>query len=336
MASSKDTTYWDAFVSHAWEDKQTFVRPLVGALSEFGVSLWYDEISLKPGDSLSGSIERGIAKSRTGIVVVSPAFLGKNWPEAELRALMTRRIETGIKLLPVWHGVGKEEVASLSPMLADLIALVTADRTAQEVALAVLAEIRPDLYEATGRSQLEALARGAAFEDLQNELLNLREKVSELLCPHCEAPLVERILSYDYGDPNQADVDTFECGLVIGGNYPQACRHDPNFPPLSDYELRCESVEVDTWLCSASPKSEAAKRHRLTSETGCSESEARERLIANYNHGAPPAKQVHEDPRRQPVERSGVRGPGDHSSAERRAKEMSSLNYRSTLGSITS
>ena len=296
MASSEDTKYWDAFVSHTWEDKQTFVRPLVRALSEFGVSLWYDEISLKPGDSLSGSINRGIAKSRTGIVVVSRAFLRKHWPEAELRALMTRRIEAGIKLLPVWHGVDKEEVASFSPMLADLVALVTADRTAQEVALALLAEIRPDLYEATGRSQLEALARGAAFEDLRNELLNLREKVSELLCPHCEAPLVERILSYDDGDPNQADVDTFECGLIVGGHYPRACPNDPNFPSLGDYELRCESLGVDTWLCSANPKSEAAKHHRLNSETGCSESEARERLIENYNHGAPHAKQVHEDP----------------------------------------
>ena len=252
--------------------------------------------ALRPGDSLSGSIERGIAKSRTGIVVVSTAFLGKNWPEAELRALMTRRIEAGIKLFPVWHGVDKEEVASFSPMLADLLALVTADRTAQEVALALLAEIRPDLYEATGRPQLEALARGAAFEDLESELLNLREKVSELLCPHCEAPLVERILSSDHADPNQADVDAFECGLVIGGHYPQACPHDPDFPPLGDYELKCESVGVDTWLCFAIPKSEAAKRHRLNSESGCSESEARERLIANFNRGAPLAEQVHEDP----------------------------------------
>ena len=187
-------------------------------------------------------------------------------------------------------------MAGPSPMLADLVALVTADRTAQEVALALLAEIRPDLYEATGRSQLEALARGAAFEDLRNELLNLREKVSELLCPHCEAPLVERILSYDDGDPNQADVDTFECGLIVGGHYPRACPNDPNFPSLGDYELRCESLGVDTWLCSANPKSEAAKHHRLNSETGCSESEARERLIENFNHGAPHAKQVHEDP----------------------------------------
>ena len=47
MALPERTKYWDAFVSHAWEDKQTFVRPLVEALSEFGVSLWYDEISLR-------------------------------------------------------------------------------------------------------------------------------------------------------------------------------------------------------------------------------------------------------------------------------------------------
>ena len=98
---SGDTEHWDAFVSHASEDKQTFVRPLVEALGRLVVSLWYDEVSLKLGDSLSGSIDRGIAKSRNGIIVVSPAFLQKNWPEAELHALMTRRIEDKLKLLPI-------------------------------------------------------------------------------------------------------------------------------------------------------------------------------------------------------------------------------------------
>lgn len=93
----EDTEHWDAFVSHASEDKDTFVRPLVEALGRLGVSLWYDEVSLNLGDSLSGSIDRGIAKSRNGIVVVSPAFLQKNWPEAELHALMTRGIEDRFK-----------------------------------------------------------------------------------------------------------------------------------------------------------------------------------------------------------------------------------------------
>ena len=287
----KDTERWDAFVSHAWEDK-TFVRALVEALGRLGVSLWYDEISLKLGDSLSGSIDRGIAKSRTGIVVVSPAFLQQKWPEAELHALMTRRIEDKFKLLPVWHNVGRAEVAAYSPMLADLFALQTAGLTGQDVALALLAEIRPDLYEAKGRSQLEKLATGKAFEELEEQLSDLREKVSELLCPYCEAPIFERIFARDDMDPNQADVETFECGYVKGGHYPQACPHDPAFPALIDYELRCKAEGSDTWFCFAVPKTSAAKWHYLGGEHGPTEREARNRLIESYNRGAPPENQV--------------------------------------------
>ncbi len=288
-----DIEHWDAFVSHAWEDKETFVRPLVEALGRLGVSLWYDEVSLKLGDSLSGSIDRGIAKSRNGIVVVSPAFLQKKWPEAELHALMTRRIEDKLKLLPIWHNVGRAEVAAFSPLLADLVALQTAGRTAQDVALALLAEIRPDLYESKGRSQLEKLATGKAFEELEEELTDLREKVSDLLCPTCEAPLGERITAYDDTDPNQADVDVFECGYVTGGHHPQACPYDPAFPALTEYELRCEEASSsDTWFCRAVPKTAAAKRHYLGGTDGLTEREAKTRLIERYNQGAPSHKRV--------------------------------------------
>ncbi len=287
-----DTEHWDAFVSHASEDKETFVRPLVEALGRLGVSLWYDEVSLKLGDSLSGSIDRGIAKSHNGIIVVSPAFLQNNWPEAELHALMTRRIEDKLKLLPIWHNVRRAEVAAFSPLMADLVALQTAGRTAQDVALALLAEIRPDLYESRGRSQLEKLATGKAFEELQEELSELREKVSDLLCPTCEAPLVERIVAYDDMDPNQADIDVFECGYVQGGHYPQACPHDPAFPAFTDYEVTCEAVASGTWFCRVIPKTSAAKRHHLGSTDGPTESEAKRRLIEKYNQGSPPDKRV--------------------------------------------
>ncbi len=288
----EDTERWDAFVSHAWEDKETFVRPLVEALGRLGVSLWYDEVSLKLGDSLSGSIDRGIAKSHNGIIVVSPAFLGKKWPEAELHALMTRRVEDKLQLLPIWHGVGRPEVAALSPLLADLVALPTAGRTAQDVALALLAQIRPDVYEAQGRSQLERLATGEAFEELEAELSDLREKVADLLCPNCEAPLVDMFRSYDDSDPSQADVDYFECGHISGGHQPQACPHDPAFPALSDYELDCKEAGADRWVCFAKPNTAAARRHRLSAKDGPTEREARNRLIESYNRGAPPDKRV--------------------------------------------
>ena len=287
-----DTDHWDAFVSHASEDKDSFVRPLVEALGRLGVSLWYDEVSLRLGDSLSGSIDRGIAKSQNGIVVVSPAFLKKRWPEAELHALNTRRIEDKLRLLPIWHNVGRPEVAAFSPMLADLWALPTSGRTAQDVALAILAAIRPDIYEAKGRSELEKLATGKAFEELEDQLSELRDKVSELLCPTCEAPVVERIVSYDWDDPNQFDIDSFECGYVTGGHYPQACPHDPAFPALTDYELRCKEVQPDAWLCLVSPKTTAAKRHYIGGTEGSTPTEAKNRVIEKYNRGAPPKKRV--------------------------------------------
>ena len=288
-----DIEHWDAFVSHAWEDKETFVRPLVEALGGMGVSLWYDEISLRLGDSLSDSIDRGITKSRTGIVVVSQAFLKKKWPKAELRALMTRRIEDNLHLLPIWHGVGRSGVAAFSSMLADLVALQTAGLTAQDVALALLAQIRPDLYEAKERSQLESLASGKAFEELEMQLSDLREKVSELLCPYCEAPLSERVVAYDYA--YQADIDIFECGYVRGGHDPQACPHDPTFPALSDYDLRCEAGGTDSWFCFPVPKTAAAKRHHLGADDRSTESEARNRVIERYNRGAPPEKRAQID-----------------------------------------
>ena len=290
---SEDTEHWDAFVSHASEDKETFVRPLVEALGRLGVSLWYDEVSLKVGDSLSGSIDRGIAKSQNGIVVVSPAFLKKNWTEAELRALMSRRIEDRLKLLPVWHNITRAEVADFSPMLADLVPLQTAGQTAQDIAIALLAQVRPDLYDTKGRSELEKLATGKAFEELEDELSNLRKKVSDLLCPSCEAPISERILAYDDMDPNQADIDVFECGHVNGGNSPQACPYDPDFPALSDYEVTCTPVATgDRWMCFVKPKTAAARRHDISFEDGPTEREAMNRVIERYNRWAPQDRQV--------------------------------------------
>lgn len=66
--------YWDLFISHASEDKESFVRPLAHFLRELGLKVWYDEFTLSVGDSLSRSIDNGLARSRYGVVVISPAF----------------------------------------------------------------------------------------------------------------------------------------------------------------------------------------------------------------------------------------------------------------------
>ncbi len=63
--------HYDAFISHASEDKEEFVRPLAEHLNRNGLKVWYDEFTLKPGDSIRRSIDFGIKSSRYAIVVLS-------------------------------------------------------------------------------------------------------------------------------------------------------------------------------------------------------------------------------------------------------------------------
>ncbi|AFP20488.1 toll/interleukin-1 receptor domain-containing protein [Geobacter sulfurreducens] len=52
---------YDAFISHASEDKQDFVRGLAEALRDNNVAVWYDEFTLKVGSSLRRSIDHGLS-----------------------------------------------------------------------------------------------------------------------------------------------------------------------------------------------------------------------------------------------------------------------------------
>ena len=97
---------YDVFICHASADKGGFVSPLVTALSEANVEVWYDERALRLGDSIRRTIDKGLSKSRFGIVVLSKAFFARNWPQYELDALAEREMSGNDKIiLPVWHGV---------------------------------------------------------------------------------------------------------------------------------------------------------------------------------------------------------------------------------------
>jgi TIR domain len=78
---------WDVFISHASEDKEAIARPLAEALVNAGLKVWYEAFSLKLGDSLRQSIDRGLAQSRYGVVILSPNFFEKQWPQRELNGL---------------------------------------------------------------------------------------------------------------------------------------------------------------------------------------------------------------------------------------------------------
>lgn len=131
--SAEVTQEFDAFISHATEDKEDLVRPLAEQLRGAGFQIWYDEFQLRVGDSLRRSIDRGLAASRFGIVVLSPAFFAKNWPQYELDGLVAREQTAGKVILPLWHKVSKNEVLGYSPSLADKLALSTAMYTIDEL-----------------------------------------------------------------------------------------------------------------------------------------------------------------------------------------------------------
>jgi hypothetical protein len=125
---------YDVFVSHASEDKDSFVRPFVQSLQEKGIIVWYDESELRLGDSLRRSIDKGLNTSKYGIVILSEAFFKKEWPQRELDGLFAREVNGEKVILPLWHKISKNEVMSYSPIIADMLAINTTDFTIDEIA----------------------------------------------------------------------------------------------------------------------------------------------------------------------------------------------------------
>jgi hypothetical protein len=124
---------WDVFISHASEDKDAIAAPLAKAVKKRGLRVWYDEFSLTLGDSLRESIDRGLAHSRFGVVILSHHFFQKHWPKKELNGLASREVDGDKVILPVWHEIGFAEVRKYSPMLADRLAVQTKDGLAHVV-----------------------------------------------------------------------------------------------------------------------------------------------------------------------------------------------------------
>ena len=199
---------YDVFISHAWEDKDVFVRPLANLLQKLGVKVWYDEFSLRVGDSLSRSIDKGLSNSRYGIVVLSKAFITKPWPEYELQGLITKEVGNEKVILPIWYEITKNEIAQFSPTLADKVALLTEKLNTSQIALALLEQIRPDIHK--------ALLRRLYLERILNNSQVVKVKAGDLLpaeIQHKELPeniLVRlRIVYQTFGELLDQSIEEF-------------------------------------------------------------------------------------------------------------------------------
>jgi hypothetical protein len=123
----------DVFLCHAWDDRASVAKALSEHLEAKGVSVWFSEKDILLGSPLLREIDRGLARSRVGIVLVTPAFLkrieGAGIAEKELSVLLARDL-----LVPIVHGTTYEALREVSPMLASRTGLNTADGSMAEIA----------------------------------------------------------------------------------------------------------------------------------------------------------------------------------------------------------
>lgn len=129
----------DVFLCHAWDDRKGPAKELHDLLESRGVSVWFSEKDVTLGTSLLREIDKGLAKSRVGIVLVTPALLrrvqGEGIADKELSALLARDL-----LVPIVHETTYEALRDVSPLLGSRSGLSTADDSMPDVA-AKLAEL---------------------------------------------------------------------------------------------------------------------------------------------------------------------------------------------------
>lgn len=118
----------DVFISHASADKNDVARPLKVLLESLGCSVWLDETALEIGDSLRVKIDQGLKNSRFGVLVLSPAFIERNWPQYELDALLNREMSGTEKvILPIRHNLKTADINKYSGALGMRLSRNTAD-----------------------------------------------------------------------------------------------------------------------------------------------------------------------------------------------------------------
>jgi len=114
-----------AFISHDSRDKAEIAAPIALGLQKLMCPVWYDEYSLKVGDNLRESIERGLKETKKCILILTPNFLSNTgWTKVEFDSVFAPEIieRTGV-VLPIWHNVSAKDVYEYSPSLANKKAL---------------------------------------------------------------------------------------------------------------------------------------------------------------------------------------------------------------------
>ena len=123
----------DIFLCHAWDDRKGIAKQLHDMLELKGVSVWFSEKDVSLGSNLLREIDKGLVKSRIGLVLVTPAFLkrikGEGIADKELSALLARDL-----LVPIIHDTTYEDLREVSPFLGSRSGLNTREDSINTIA----------------------------------------------------------------------------------------------------------------------------------------------------------------------------------------------------------
>lgn len=124
---------YDLFLCHAWDDRRETATELHNLLEAEDVSVWFSEKDIVLGQPFMREIDKGLAKTRIGLVLITPAFLRRiesgGVSEKELSELLSRDL-----LIPVAHGVTYDEIRSVSPLLGSRNGLSTEEDPMEAIA----------------------------------------------------------------------------------------------------------------------------------------------------------------------------------------------------------
>jgi len=123
----------DVFLCHAWDDRKEAAKELHDLLEARSVTVWFSEKDVLLGTSLLREIDKGLAKSRVGVVLVTPSLLkrisAEGIAEKELSALLARDL-----LVPVVHNTTYEALRDVSPLLGSRSGLSTSEEPMADIA----------------------------------------------------------------------------------------------------------------------------------------------------------------------------------------------------------
>lgn len=135
--ASLDPREYDSFLSYARIDGAEVASQLRDELESLGVAVWFDEVAIIPGRSQSLQMDAGLRKARSGITVLTPAYLtGRFWTERELGALLNKST-----LIPVLHNVTFDDVKQYSGILPDLAGFTTQHDSVEDIAKKIAAAV---------------------------------------------------------------------------------------------------------------------------------------------------------------------------------------------------